>query len=117
MLAAIATLGELAAGRRAVAVLGDMLELGAGEDEEHAALGRLLPAHRIDHLITVGERARHAASAARAAGVGHVVDTDDPAAAAATAAGWAGAGDWILVKASRGMRLERVVEALREKAT
>jgi UDP-N-acetylmuramyl pentapeptide synthase len=40
---------------------------------------------------------------------------DDPEAAAQAVSTWTVPGDWILVKASRGMRLERAVEALRKK--
>jgi murE/murF fusion protein len=115
MRAAIDTLASLAAGGRAVAVLGDMLELGATEEGEHQAIGRELAARGIERLITLGERAREIARAARAAGVPHVevVNVDDIPGAARLAASWAGPGGWILVKASRGMRLERVVDALR----
>lgn len=112
--AALETLADLAAGARAVAVLGDMLELGEHEAREHEALAETLAARGIDHLVCLGERARHTARAAARAGVAHVEETDDPAAAARVVAAWTGAGDWVLVKASRGMRLERVVEALRE---
>jgi UDP-N-acetylmuramyl pentapeptide synthase len=116
MRAALATLAGLAAGHTAVAVLGDMLELGDTEDQEHQAIGRELAALGIRRLITLGERAREIARAAQAAGVPHVqvVHVDDIQGAARLAASWTAPGDWILVKASRGMRLERVVEALRE---
>jgi murE/murF fusion protein len=116
MRAGLTTLVELAAGKPAVAVVGDMLELGAVEEEEHAAIGRALPELGVTHLITLGERAREIARAARAAGVPHVevVHVDDLAGAARLAAAWAAPDGWILVKASRGMRLERVVTALKE---
>ena len=115
MRAALQTLVELAAGERAVAVLGDMLELGATEEDEHAAIGRAAHELGVERIITLGERARDIARAARAAGVPEVkvVNVDDIVGAAALAASWAGPTGWILVKASRGMRLERVVEALR----
>jgi UDP-N-acetylmuramoyl-tripeptide--D-alanyl-D-alanine ligase len=116
MRAALATLAQLGAGRVAVAVLGDMLELGDTEEEEHRAIGRELAGLGIARLVTLGERARDIARAARAAGVPHVevVNVDDAEGAARLAASWTEPGDWILVKASRGMRLERVVAALRE---
>jgi UDP-N-acetylmuramyl pentapeptide synthase len=115
MKAALATLAELAAsqggGARAVAVLGDMLELGHTEDEEHTTVGKLVAANKIEHLVTVGERAKLAAAAARAAGVGHVESfgSDEVSRAAETAVAWSRPGDWVLFKASRGMKLERVI--------
>ena len=117
--AALATLADLRASGagRAVAVLGDMLELGDEETAAHAAIGRAAAAAGIDALITVGDRARHAADAARAAGVPRVEAYPPDAIADATARvlEWSSPGDWLLVKASRGMRLERVIDAL-EKA-
>ena len=116
MRAALSTLAELSRGRRAVAILGDMLELGDTEDAEHDALGALVAELGIGHLLTMGEAARRAARAARAAGVGtvEVVNVDNPERAARLAAEWTVPGDFILIKASRGIRLERVADALRE---
>jgi UDP-N-acetylmuramoyl-tripeptide--D-alanyl-D-alanine ligase len=114
MRAALETLAELRAGHRAVAILGDMLELGATEEEEHAEVGRLAARLGLDALVAFGERARHTARAASSAGLWHIVESNDPVQAARVAASWTEPGDWILVKASRGMRLERVIEALRE---
>jgi UDP-N-acetylmuramyl pentapeptide synthase len=113
MRAAIETLAELAGGRRAVAVLGDMLELGDSEREEHERLGGILKEAGVQALVAIGERARHIARTASAAGVAHIAQTDDPLLAARTVASWTDPGDWILVKASRGMRLERVIDSLR----
>src|SRR5262249_53765089 len=88
MRAALETLATLAAGKRAVAVLGDMLELGSQEDEEHHSVGLVVRERGIDRLVTVGERARGIARAARAAGVAHVESVDDPALAARLVASW-----------------------------
>ncbi len=106
---ALELLGQLP-GRR-VAILGDMLELGPIEAEAHREAGRLA-AHVVNVLITVGERAALMAEAARAAGLSAVYPTSDPAEAAAIARAETRPGDWILVKASRGLRLERAVELL-----
>jgi murE/murF fusion protein len=116
MRAALHTLAEQARGARGVAVLGDMRELGASEEEEHDALGRLVKQVGVDHLVTLGEAARGTSRAARAAGVEHVeiVNVDHPEAAARVVASWTAPGDWVLIKASRAMRLERVADALRE---
>jgi len=114
MSAALRTLRDLAeAGQaRPVAVLGDMLELGAFEDEAHRALGAEAAAAGVALLAAFGPRSRATAEAARVAGLDafHTEDMD-------ALAGWARAavrpGDVLLVKGSRGMKLERLVEALR----
>ncbi len=113
MSAALHTLA-LSAGSsgRAFAVLGDMLELGPEAEELHAALGREAAA-RVSGLVAIGPLAANIAKGA--AGLRQLLATDDPEAAADAVAGWSRPGDWILVKASRGLRLERVVEALERK--
>ena len=106
-----AALDELAsqepAGRR-VAVLGDMLELGPGEREHHREIGSYAASAGVDVLIAVGPRS--AAMLDTFGGEAHAVE--DAAAAAALAADVVGAGDLVLVKASRGVGLEVVAEAL-----
>jgi UDP-N-acetylmuramoyl-tripeptide--D-alanyl-D-alanine ligase len=113
MAAALRTLMDLAAqGGRPVAVLGDMLELGAFEGEAHRALGEEAAKAGVRVLAAFGPRARAAAEAARAAGLEafHAEDMD-------ALVRWAKATleptDVLLVKGSRGMKLERLVEALR----
>ncbi len=96
-----------------VAVLGDMLELGPTEAELHRQVGRLCGELGIDHVVAFGPRARHIADAATESGVDavHVVDDVDAAATEVhdrlgTTAGAA------LFKASRGIKLERVLARL-----
>jgi len=102
----------------AVAVLGDMLELGPQSGELHHALGRRAGALDLAALVCVGAEAREIARGAREAGLpaARVHEADGTAAAAAAAAAAATPGGWLLIKASRGMRLEGVLEALRERA-
>jgi UDP-N-acetylmuramoyl-tripeptide--D-alanyl-D-alanine ligase len=97
-------------GRKA-AILGDMLELGPIEAEAHREAGRLA-ARTLDVLVAVGDRAALMAEAARDAGLAATYWTDDPVEAAALARSRTAPGDWILVKGSRGLRLERAVQAL-----
>jgi UDP-N-acetylmuramoyl-tripeptide--D-alanyl-D-alanine ligase len=97
------------AGRR-IAVLGDMLELGAGEAEAHRAVGEEAARADVDVLLAVGPRA--AAMADAFGGEVHVVP--DAAAAAALARRLVGPGDVVLVKGSRGVGLEVVAETLRD---
>ncbi|MET0686888.1 MAG: UDP-N-acetylmuramoyl-tripeptide--D-alanyl-D-alanine ligase [Solirubrobacteraceae bacterium] len=95
------------AGRR-VAVLGDMLELGPAEQEHHQDVGAYAAAAGVDVLIAVGPRSE--AMLDRFDGEAHAVP--DAAAAAALADRLVRAGDLVLIKASRGVGLEVVAEAL-----
>jgi len=112
MSAALRTLSDLAAGRDTAAVLGDMLELGAFEAEAHRALGEEAARTGVRRLAAFGPRSRLTAQAARAAGL-DAFHTEDIHALV----GWARAElsppAVLLVKGSRGMKLERLVEALR----
>jgi murE/murF fusion protein len=120
MQAALNTLLDLKKNHRTVAVLGDMLELGTKTDDAHAALGRTVKRLGIDFLAAFGSQAENMVISARNAGM-------DPAAAKGFSskkdlASWLQklvqegkieSGDWFLVKGSRGMRMEEVLELLR----
>ncbi|MFN8176543.1 MAG: UDP-N-acetylmuramoyl-tripeptide--D-alanyl-D-alanine ligase [bacterium] len=99
-------------GRKAVA-LGDMLELGADAPRHHEELGRSVAGARFDLAVFVGESARAAWTAASATlAPGSCVHRATSEEAAALVAAWVRPGDAVLVKGSRGIRMERVVEAL-----
>ncbi|MGH2600003.1 MAG: UDP-N-acetylmuramoyl-tripeptide--D-alanyl-D-alanine ligase [Dehalococcoidia bacterium] len=100
-----------ATGGRRIAVLGDMAELGPEEEWLHRALGERA-ARTADLLILTGGRSRWTAEAARLAGGADVRYVDHPGRLAAAVLAEAGPGDVILLKASRSMAFERVVEAL-----
>jgi UDP-N-acetylmuramoyl-tripeptide--D-alanyl-D-alanine ligase len=102
---------------RAYAILGDMLEIGPDTAQQHEALGHEVVALKFAGLAAVGELAAHLANGARNAGLSRqqVVATQDPELAASAVAQWSRPGDWILIKASRGTRLERALEALQRK--
>lgn len=108
-----AALSDLAArpGRR-VAVLGDMMELGAREADHHREVGRIAAELGIDLVIGVGERA--AAIVAGVDGAGATRHFTDVDAAAAEIAGAVDPADIILIKGSRSMRMERLIEPLSE---
>jgi UDP-N-acetylmuramoyl-tripeptide--D-alanyl-D-alanine ligase len=110
-----AALDELAmqdpAGRR-VAVLGDMLELGAAERAHHEQIGAYAATSGVDVLVAVGPRS--AAMLDAFGGEAHGVS--DAAAAAGLTARLVSPGDLVLVKASRGVGLEVVAEALSARA-
>lgn len=98
---------------RAIAVLGDMLELGPASEAAHARVGRAVMDNRIDVLITVGEAAQTISNTAREGGLRAVVHVNDAEGAVRWIRKVANAGDWLLVKGSRGMRLERVVDEVK----
>jgi UDP-N-acetylmuramoyl-tripeptide--D-alanyl-D-alanine ligase len=102
-------------GRRRLAVLGDMLELGPDEERLHREIGAQA-AKVLDGLVTVGERGRWIAEAARDAGlrrVGQAEDTEE-AVEVAERVLVPQRGDLLLAKASRGIGLDRLVERLQE---
>ncbi|MFP3937715.1 MAG: UDP-N-acetylmuramoyl-tripeptide--D-alanyl-D-alanine ligase [Phycisphaerae bacterium] len=112
MLAAADVLAETPAERR-VLIAGDMLELGDDEADIHRRTGRDLAAKGLDLLIAVGKLGRYMAQAAREAGL--PAETFDSVPAAAQALGdLLCAGDAVLLKGSRAMRMERLVEPIVE---
>jgi UDP-N-acetylmuramoyl-tripeptide--D-alanyl-D-alanine ligase len=113
--AAVRLLAESKAKGRRIAVLGDMLELGPTTAQLHAEVGAYVSAQGIDTLIASGPLARNLAQGARDAGLAAVQEAADAPAAAAELLAIVQPGDVVLVKGSRGMRLERVVQALRER--
>jgi UDP-N-acetylmuramoyl-tripeptide--D-alanyl-D-alanine ligase len=110
--AAVTALTMAAQGRRVV-FLGDMLELGPTGPELHRETGAKLKG-RADVVVGVGALGKNIAEGARQAGIaaGDTHDFADSAAAAAEAVRLVKAGDAVLVKGSRGARMEKVVEAL-----
>jgi UDP-N-acetylmuramoyl-tripeptide--D-alanyl-D-alanine ligase len=102
---------------RKVAVLGEMLELGVHAERLHRECGRAAAASGLDLLVTVGgDPARALAREAVAAGMAdravmHVAGSDDAAEAALRLVR---PGDLVLVKGSRGIGTDRVVERLKE---
>jgi UDP-N-acetylmuramoyl-tripeptide--D-alanyl-D-alanine ligase len=95
-------------GGRRVAVLGDMLELGADEVAEHRGIGSYAASSAVDVLVAVGPLS---ASMPPAFG-GESFVAADAGEAAALVATLVRPGDLVLVKASRGIGLETVAEAL-----
>ena len=98
-------------GRRSVAVLGEMLELGPDRVAEHAAVGAIAVDLGIDEVVVIGEGAAPLlAAVVDAGGRGHgVADVD---AAQALLRGLLAPGDVVLVKASNGVGLSRLGDAL-----
>lgn len=111
MAAALDLLGELPG--RKIAVLGDMRELGALAADAHAAVGRQA-ADVADVIDTVGDLGRLMAEAAQAAGHAHTRHWPDKASLAAALQRDLRADDVVLLKASRALALETLVEGLAE---
>jgi UDP-N-acetylmuramoyl-tripeptide--D-alanyl-D-alanine ligase len=114
MAAAIDVLLEQAGEAGKIAVLGDMLELGTFEKEGHLQTGRLVAEKDLDALIAVGQRAGWIARGARDAGYpsGRIYLCDTHVQAAKIVMQVGKTGDWVLLKGSRGMRMERVLDGL-----
>jgi len=111
MRAALAATASMAAGRRSWAILGEMRELGETSRIEHESLGRAAAEMGIDRLICIGDALLPTHESALAAGLKSfaVTDIQDAVNIITTDAI---PGDVIVVKASRGVALERVADAL-----
>jgi UDP-N-acetylmuramoyl-tripeptide--D-alanyl-D-alanine ligase len=109
----IATAAELASlrGGRLWLVLGEMRELGACTEEEHRSMGRFAAQSPAAGLVVIGSLAEPAVAAASDGGLGTIFCADAPAAVQPLLERL-GPADVVLVKASRGVRAERVVEGL-----
>ncbi len=120
MTAALQTIRSLKAGRRSIAVLGDMMELGESAEISHLRLGEKVACSGFDFLIALGEFAHKTVEGALNGGMTmkqvssavaseevldrlmklyHLREIDQ--------------GDWVLVKGSRGMKMEIIVEGLK----
>ena len=115
MRAALSAFALLPAVSRRALVLGDMLELGAAAPAEHEGLGRVAALAAPSLLVAVGAFAERVAAGARAAGLSpSVIEiAPDAEAAALLLSSWLRPGDLLLLKGSRGVRLERIIERLR----
>ena len=111
MRAAAAVLGD-AQGRRKVAVVGDMKELGPGSEQFHRAVGGYFAQSGADRLIAIGELARFMAEGAQEAGLAQADYFPTLDAARNALSREVRAGVTILVKASRSMAFEKIVDFL-----
>jgi UDP-N-acetylmuramoyl-tripeptide--D-alanyl-D-alanine ligase len=114
MEAALQALDEMNGGGRRIAVLGDMLELGAASAQLHRQLGNTA-ARRCDLLVLLGEQAEQVAEGAREGGLANdrirLVDNHEQAVEFLTKI--IAPQDRLLLKGSRGMRMERISAGLR----
>jgi UDP-N-acetylmuramoyl-tripeptide--D-alanyl-D-alanine ligase len=110
--AALDALAEGGGRGRAWVVFGDMLELGRLTEPAHRDAGRWIAERGVAGLATVGTATRVTAATAHAAGLAEVAECATPEEAGGHVAARVAAGDRVLVKGSRGMRMERALEAL-----
>lgn len=99
--------------RRRILVAGEMLELGPETEALHAACGKAAAGAGINIVMGVRGNARHIVEAARQGGA-EALFVETPEAAGEWLREHLEAGDAVLLKASRGVRLERALEVLRE---
>ncbi len=114
MRAALETLRRLSADHRAIAVLGDMGELGEHAVASHAEVGAAAAELGIDLVVAVGAYAPILCEAAREGGLAANAchHATDAAQAGAVLRDLLREGDWVLLKGSRSMAMERALEAL-----
>jgi UDP-N-acetylmuramoyl-tripeptide--D-alanyl-D-alanine ligase len=112
MEAALEVLVSMKSGKKAVAVLGDMLELGTSSAEAHVKIGETAARLGIDILIALGQLSQHTVEGARAAGMSRekIFEAPEHHAAAELLRNHSSPGDVILIKGSRGMRMEKILE-------
>jgi len=110
--AALAILARARGAGRVLVALGDMLELGEIAEAAHRDIGRKVAQLGVAEFVGVGPLSRLAVDAARAAGLveSHHAETAEDAVLFLLKR--LAPGDQLLVKGSRGMRMERVVDAL-----
>lgn len=112
MEAACRCLNDWSATGKKLLVAGDMLELGPDSSRYHYELGALIAQQEIDRLLVLGSEAPHVVQGALRAGmpVHHIAEFSELESLLAVLDCWLEPGDAMLVKGSRGMRMERVIE-------
>ena len=116
MRAALETLAAIKPLTRRVAVLGDMLELGESSEQYHREIGELAGSCGLGLLACVGENAQQIASAAGMS-ADCVMRYPDAQAAADDVPKWLSDGDLVLLKGSRGIRLELIAKAIAQRTS
>jgi UDP-N-acetylmuramoyl-tripeptide--D-alanyl-D-alanine ligase len=110
MVAALETLGQMPG--RKIAVLGQMNELGQESERGHWRVGKAVAREHIDCLITVGDVAAGISAAAREYGTKTALSLNNVSEAAAMLRSLARNGDTVLIKGSRSVKMESIIEEL-----
>lgn len=108
MKAAIHTLSDTKSNKK-IAVLSDMLELGAYSVQAHSEVGKMAADAGIDYLLTVGDMSKHINSSAKENGLENAFHFDSKEELADKLLDILQKGDAVIFKASRGMKLEDVI--------
>jgi UDP-N-acetylmuramoyl-tripeptide--D-alanyl-D-alanine ligase len=113
--ATLKSVGELPAERK-IAVLGDMLELGEDSVKYHVSAGKQVVESGFDLLVTVGPLSKHMSEGAKEMGMPNdsIRSFADSQEAVKKLGGLLKKGDLILVKGSRGIKMETIIEQLKE---
>lgn len=109
VLAALKAFSSLKSAGKKIVVLGDMLELGEKSDHEHAKIGLAVSDLGFEYLMTVGPSSRFTHEASKLAFAEHFETKE---ALVKSLKGQLTPGDAVLVKGSRGMKMEEVVAQL-----
>ena len=113
---ALKTLADVKGAGRGFAVLGDMLELGAHAEDAHYEIGKKAAATEIDYLFLLGPlSSSQTARGAREGGMSdeRVMIVSNHGEAVSRIKPMLRGGDWVLVKGSRGMAMEKIVEEIK----
>ncbi len=110
MLKGIEELGRYKTKNNVFAVLGDMLELGESSKKQHEYIGKELSRSKIDFVITVGNHSRYIIEGLNGSAKGH--HAKDHEEACKLLLEMAKPGDVVLIKGSRGMKMENVIQYL-----
>ena len=102
-------------GKRKIAMLGDMLELGEHSKAAHEAIGKVLVEEQYDMVFTFGDMMKQAASVAKQGGVPYVYVGKSHLDIANAYYEVRQEGDVILIKGSRGLKMERIIEDFKER--
>ncbi len=114
MQAALKTLVQIPSHGKKLAVLGDMFELGRQSRRQHWELGRAAAKAKLDQLYLLGPQANAVRRGAHSSGMAaaKIFIGKDHGEIATQLRARARAGDWLLVKGSRGMKMEKVLDVL-----
>lgn len=114
MTSAISFCNELNNVNQKILVLGDMLELGEKSKEIHEQIGKIISENKFDYVIFIGEQMEYAAKSAKQNGAKNTLcipfgDDDAMLFASQFIVDCVSEGDLVLLKASRGLSLERII--------